>query len=621
MAMVQAEFEAHVARMEAIAKERPRAYRRRVFALAALGYAYLVVVVVALLALSALAAYSVVYLKALGIKLLFIVGALLVVVLRALWVKFEPPEGERVTRAEAPALFALLDELRTRLRTPAVHEVVLTPEFNAAVMQLPRWGLFGGHRNFLLVGLPLMKGLSVEQFKAVLAHELGHLSRGHARASNWIYRLRRIWMQLEASFQTGAQYGAGAIRQFFKWYIPYFNATSFPLARANEYEADAASVQLTSARHAAQALTSVHVMGSFLDRKYWPAIQQRTRDEPEPVCSPFSGFVATSIHEVPASEVDQWQQLALTRTTTFADTHPALSDRLKAIGAPAEFVPPGAGEGAEQLLGRTLVRIEQRFDAQWRTRVAETWRRLHQETQKNSARLASLREQSALGPLDEEAGQELADLEAALGHGPEAALAMRRALLERFPDSHAARFALGRQLLTEDREEGVAIVEGLVAHDEGAVRAGAELLRDYFWRRGNMERARQWHQRYAERTELLRAAQAERAGFALTDKCMPHQLGAEQLAPLVAQLKKIADLKRVYLARKVLRHFPDEPLYLLGFRTTSFLRRHDHAREQTTLQAIRSGIEFPGPALIFSVEAKKYRFERRLRWMKGTRIV
>ena len=46
--------------------------------------------------------------------------------------------------------------------------------------------MFGWYRNYLLIGLPLAKALTVEQFKAVLAHEFGHLAKGHGAMSNWI---------------------------------------------------------------------------------------------------------------------------------------------------------------------------------------------------------------------------------------------------------------------------------------------------------------------------------------------------------------------------------------------------------------------------------------------------
>src|SRR5260221_2124543 len=372
MGMERAEFESLVTRMEHLAKEQPAAYRRRVFGLAALGYGYLLFVVLLLLMLCALAAVSVRYLRAAGVKLVIILGALLLAILRSLWIKWEPPEGERVTRNTAPELFQLLDELQGRLRTPPVHEVLVTSELNAGVMQVPRLGLFGWHRNYLLVGLPLMKGLTLEQFKSVLAHELGHLSRGHARQANGIYRLRVIWARLEATFDQRPQWGSGLIRYFFRWYIPYFNAMSFPFARANEYEADAASVHLTSARAAAQALTGVHVIGSFLDQRYWPSIHAAAKDSPQPTFAPYSGFVAEAIHEVPADELKSWYEAALSQLTSHADTHPSLADRLQSIGAPAEFVPPAQGQGADRLLGSSRTPLESHFDAKWREATRRT---------------------------------------------------------------------------------------------------------------------------------------------------------------------------------------------------------------------------------------------------------
>jgi hypothetical protein len=56
--MERADFEALIERMERIAVARPRAYRRHVFGLAALGYGYLAFVVLVLLGLTALTIWS-----------------------------------------------------------------------------------------------------------------------------------------------------------------------------------------------------------------------------------------------------------------------------------------------------------------------------------------------------------------------------------------------------------------------------------------------------------------------------------------------------------------------------------------------------------------------------------
>ena len=618
--MEQAQFEALIERMERFAIERPAAYRRRVYGLAALGYGYLLFVVLVLLALSALAIMSLLYLKGFAVKLILVIGALLFAVLRSLWVKQEPPKGETVNAGEAPELFAMLRQLQQRLQTPEIHAVLVTTDFNAAVSQVPRLGIFGWHRNYLLLGLPLMKGLTVEQFKAVLGHELGHLSRGHARVANWIYRMRMIWTQLESAFERKNHWGSGLILRFFKWYIPYFNAISFPFARANEYEADAASVQLTSARDAAQALTNVHVIGRYLSQSYWPAIHATAKEVPEPSFAPYSGFVAQTAAEVPKSELERWHDAALRETTSHVDTHPSLSDRLKAMGATSTFAPPLRGQGADQLLGSALKKLESTFDVRWREGVLSSWQKFHNDTQAKRARLTALRAEAAT-PLNEEASLEMAALEEEVGGGAAASLALLRDAVARFPDSRLARFSVARNLLREGQEEGVALIEAVIAEDPTALLAGSELLRDYFRQRGDHANGKRWHDRYAQEAVRLQGAQIERKQIRLTDRFAPHELDSQVVVKLTAKLKEIKGIKRAYLVRKIDPRFQSEPLYVLGVKSTGLIQLHSRTRAQRVIAAIQKNITFPRTTMIINVDGNMYKFARKMRRVKRAKLV
>ena len=262
--MTYEEFETLVGRLEEQAKRNLAGYRTRVLLMALLGNAYLGVMLVLIALLVVAAAISVVWLKAAGVKIAILMAVLLWLVLKALWVRLAPPEGTEITARDAPELFGMIEELRRALRSPRFHHVLVTDDFNAAVVQAPRLGLFGWYRNYLLIGLPLAKALTVEQFKAVLAHEFGHLSKGHGRISNWIYRQRLRWGRLMAALEAAESWGLVLFRPFLRWYAPYFNAYSYPLARANEFEADATSARLASRRAAAEALTAVNVVGSYL---------------------------------------------------------------------------------------------------------------------------------------------------------------------------------------------------------------------------------------------------------------------------------------------------------------------------------------------------------------------
>ena len=619
--MDEAEFEQRVARTEAFAARRPAAYRWQVFGLAALGYLYLTGVIAVLVALFALGLASVLLLKAVAIKLVFVVGTALWMMLRALWVRLEAPTGVELTRRTAPALFQLLDRLRAQARAPGLHHVLLTPDFNAGITQVPRLGLFGWHRNYLLIGLPLMKALTVPQFEAVLAHELGHLSRGHTRAANWIYRLRLIWARLDAVFTQNAHWGALLIRPFFKRFVPYFTAVSFPLARANEYEADATSIRLSSADAAAGALTSVSVVAAYLSERYWPQVYQGAKTSAQPSFAPFSSFDPGALAQVPRDEVQAWLDVALRQKTSHLDTHPCLADRLKAMGAQARFTPPPPGAGAEALLGEGLQQWAGEFDRRWRERVSERWRQMHEQAQANRTRLGELREQAGQGELDEMRSLELANLEESEGEGPEAALALRRAQVERHPDSLPLRFALARQLLQRNDADGVAPMESVLQAEPDAVLAGTQLLRDFYARQEDRVRAKAWHQQYVERATMLQADRRERTRLLRSDHLVAHRLPQAVVADLRAELKKFPEVRRAWLARKLTTYFQDKPLYVLGFKSDRWWSLHDAARAHALTQRMSQELRFSAGTLIVNVEGGNAAFATKLRKLRGARIL
>lgn len=619
--MTNEQFEALVARLEAQARRHPNAYKFRVFLLAALGYGYLGAMVGLLLLLFVLAVGSIAFLKGAAIKLIIPIGAFLWLVLRAMWVTFAAPEGRRVTRKEAPALFALIDKLRKRLRAPRFHRVLITDDFNAAVVQQPRLGMLGWHRNYLLLGLPLMKLMTPQQFEAVLAHEFGHLAGGHGRLSNWIYRLRMSWARLLEALEAQKSWGTFLFRRFFNWYSPYFSAYSFPLARANEYEADAASARLVSPQAAAEALTSVNVIGAYLEERFWRGIHSKADEVPQPAFAPYAKMGEGLREGLDPETVRAWLDQALARETTAANTHPALSDRLKAIGEVPRFAPPAPGQAADKLLGTALAAITGEFDRRWQESIRSSWEQRYQEVQEGRRRLAELDRRAAQQGLPLQEAYERAKLTEAYGAGADAALEQYRRLHERAPDDALVCFVLGQRLLGRDEAGGVALLERAMQLDEDAIAPGCEALRDYHWRQGRKDEAYAWHERLVQRRQLLAAARAERDELNVRDKLDRHGLPDAAIADLRRQLRQIRGLRKAYLVRKHVQHFPDRPLYVLGHKVTAWWSLHSKKRAAEVQRQIVENVKFPGETLIINVEGDNYRFGRKLRFMRGSRIL
>ncbi|MGW2374266.1 M48 family metalloprotease [Kitasatospora sp. NPDC001683] len=84
--------------------------------------------------------------------------------------------GVVLTRERQPAVWAMVDRIaeRTGVRGPA--EIRLVPQVNAGVFEETRLlGLIPGKRH-LVIGAPLLLGLTEGELESVLAHEFGHYS-------------------------------------------------------------------------------------------------------------------------------------------------------------------------------------------------------------------------------------------------------------------------------------------------------------------------------------------------------------------------------------------------------------------------------------------------------------
>src|SRR5712692_2360244 len=143
--MTNEAFETLVTRLTREAKANPGAYKLRVVLLALLGYVYIFAVLALLIFLTGAFCLWLVSGRGsfLAVKLGLPVAIFAYTILRSLWVRLPPPEGHALTRKQAGPLFQMVDELRQALKTPRIHRILVTDDFNASVTQVPRLGVFG----------------------------------------------------------------------------------------------------------------------------------------------------------------------------------------------------------------------------------------------------------------------------------------------------------------------------------------------------------------------------------------------------------------------------------------------------------------------------------------------
>lgn len=463
-----------------------------------------------------------------------------------------------------------LETLTTKLQAPKFHKILLTQEFNAAVVQVPRLGILGWQENYLLLGLPLMQALSLGQLKAVVAHELGHLSGNHSRFSAWIYRIRKTWRQIYEHLHQSDHYGALILfHHFLEWYWPAFHAYSFVLARMNEYEADRCAAQLAGASTMAQALINVEIKGYYLESSFWEDIRKQSEHQADPPDNVYS-VMLTSLHQPIAQEQrNQWLEQAFARETNNSDTHPCLKDRLNALGysphQATKLLQPVAIKttAAEHLLGQVGSQLTRQFDQDWREAVSTQWRQRYAYLQETKNRLETLEEKIQVQALTEQESWQRAYYTLEL-QGDEAAIPLLQEVLEKQPNHAAASYTLGQALLRKADAAGVPYIEKAISQRIDWVIEGCELVYWFLTQSGQTEAAEKYHERAKQHYQLLLKAQQERESVSDRDSFKPHSLEPAEVNQITQQVATYPEIKAAYLVEKVMISFPENRFCVLG---------------------------------------------------------
>ena len=614
-------FEQLVSRLEQMSLEQPRRYVVSVIGVALLGFLVLGLALSFSILIAALLVGFAVLVFVTGGKALILLaklGKVLILLAIPAWTmvkssftllfsRFSRPQGRTLQQEEAPALFECLSQLRQRMHGPRVHKVLLTDEINAAIVQYPRFGLFGWEENYLILGFPLLQTLSEAEALAVVAHEYGHLSGHHSRLGGFIYRFRLSWGRLQHLSEQWNDWGSRLIARLFRWYAPYFNAYTFVLARQNEYFADRSAAEVAGAQNAANALMRVNIATQFEHEEFWPSIERRVAQEPEPLHS-RSAYWTQSVHTILDEPMrTRLLETASQRKTDHLDTHPALSDRLAAIGitadeAAARQLAPPLTSAAKAWLGSSLETLQAEFDKLWQQDIAERWHTRHTYLRERQQHLERLAELEAQQSLTLETRWEQIKLQQELN--PESDLLPRvNALLAEAPSHLSALYLRGTLLLEREDEAGIDDLEQVMREDAEAILASCEAAWRFYKTR-DPEKTEHYAQRWQARSDHEARVRAELETLPADANLVPVDLEQETLDKIRAILREHGKyIRRAYLLRRNLKTDAQVHDYVLAFDTKYFTLRD---KSQAVIDKL---VQQEFPLRMFIVHLGKYPYK------------
>jgi Zn-dependent protease with chaperone function len=248
--------------------------------------------------------------------------------------RFEAP-GPELRESEQPGLFGLIRNVAGDAKqAPPVH-VYLTLEVNAWVTERGGWmGI--GSRRVMGLGLPLLVAMTVDELRAVVAHEFGHFSGSDTKLGPWIYKTRSA---IERSLE-----GLGEeswVRLPFVAYSKLFLRITGAISRQQEYAADALAARIVGAGALSSGLKKLAglsaAFNAFWRQEYAPVLVQAKR---APMSAGFSAFlanpnIAAQVADVSARELDSEE-------VSPYDSHPPVASRCAELDAMPSGDPGGS---------------------------------------------------------------------------------------------------------------------------------------------------------------------------------------------------------------------------------------------------------------------------------------
>ncbi|MGD9636534.1 MAG: M48 family metallopeptidase [Pirellulales bacterium] len=263
-----------------------------------------------------------------------------------------PAQRERsrsLTRESEPLLFAFVDRVCETVGAPRPKRIDVDCQVNAsASFRRGLWSMFGKDL-VLTIGLPLMGGLTVEEFGGVLAHEFGHFTQGVGmrltylvqRISTWFLRVvyqRDVWdehlavLAGELDIRIGwvvmlAQLGVWIGRSIL-WVLMHIGfLVSGILLRQMEFDADRCEANFAGSAALVRTMRKLQILNAA---SQLAQVQAGEHLDEKRLVEDFPGLIQLNARTIPAETVAAIDaEIAKSRTGWF-DTHPSDRERIAA---------------------------------------------------------------------------------------------------------------------------------------------------------------------------------------------------------------------------------------------------------------------------------------------------
>jgi len=309
-----------------------RYYRKLINIAGTYYYVSIPFVIFLVLAVSSGIVYGFLALGEVPIKLVAVIaiGAIITVykMVHSLFVRVNAEEpGRSLKPEEAPGLWNLTREVAEKLGTRPLDDIRVAPGTEMAVYER---GTIRERRNdmgrrTLIMGLGLVPGFDQNSFRAVLAHEYGHLSHRDTAGGDVALRVNQDMLKFAHAMARARQavwWNIGF--QFLRLYHFLFRRISHGATRLQEVLADRAAARLYGPQPFEEGLR--HVVRRQIEFNHFAS-----KEISAALSAGRSLQNVYALEAPPDKDIDESVDRALNRETSEDDTHPSPVDRFRLV--------------------------------------------------------------------------------------------------------------------------------------------------------------------------------------------------------------------------------------------------------------------------------------------------
>ncbi len=239
-------------------------------------------------------------------------------------------EGVPLPPDEGAPVHELAKEVGLQVGAPPPDAIYISEHPDCYAVELRRFGLRTRRRLILVLGLPQLEVLTVEELKSILAHELAHF-RGDTRLALFAFRFFESLRTSTDALRDRWWRWIDPIYWFSKAYIQLFFFCSNPLRRRQELHADCWSAAVYGGRLAARTLLKDLQVGAQFESTL-------TSFKADPQATPHERpgnvfrWFRVSWRELTPNGYDYLRRrLEAEEQASFWDSHPTIKERLEVM--------------------------------------------------------------------------------------------------------------------------------------------------------------------------------------------------------------------------------------------------------------------------------------------------